>query len=76
MGIKSVVTESGKVAYDRFHFSQATESNGFLFCSGVIGTGARLFWEVLVQFPAMGRGEPIENGQTGVRDSFLGTNPS
>ena len=40
MGIKSVVTESGKVAYDRFHFSQATESNGFLLCSGVIGTGA------------------------------------
>ena len=40
MGNKSVVTESGKVAYDRFHFSQATESNGFLFCSGVIGTGA------------------------------------
>jgi len=40
MGIKSVVTESGKFAYDRFHFSQATESNGFLFCSGVIGTGA------------------------------------
>jgi enamine deaminase RidA (YjgF/YER057c/UK114 family) len=40
MGIKSVVTESGKVAYDRFHFSQATESDGFLFCSGVIGTGA------------------------------------
>ena len=40
MGIKSIVTESGKVAYDRFHFSQATESNGFLLCSGVIGTGA------------------------------------
>lgn len=40
MVIKSVVTESGKAAYDRFHFSQATESNGFLFCSGVIGTGA------------------------------------
>ena len=37
-----------------------------------LGTGARLFWEVLVQFPAMGRGKPIENGQTGVRESFLG----
>ena len=30
MVIQSVVTESGKFAYDRFHFSQATESNGFL----------------------------------------------
>ena len=41
-----------------------------------LGTGARLFWEVLVQFPAMGRGKPIENGQTGVRESFLGTTPA
>jgi len=40
MAIKTVVTESGKFAYDRFHFAQATESNGFLLCSGVIGTGA------------------------------------
>ena len=36
MGIKTVVTESGKIMYDRFHFSQATESNGLLLCSGVI----------------------------------------
>lgn len=41
-----------------------------------LGTGARLFLEVLVQFPAMGRGKPIENGQTGVRESFLGTTPA
>jgi len=41
-----------------------------------LGSGARLFWEVLVQFPAMGRGKPIENGQTGVRESFLGTTPA
>jgi len=27
--------------YDNFHFSQATRSNGFLFCSGVIGTGEK-----------------------------------
>ena len=40
MAIKSVVTESGKFAFDNFHFSQAVESNGFLLCSGVIGTGA------------------------------------
>ena len=40
MAIKSVVTDSGKFAYDRFHFAQAVESNGFLLCSGVIGTGA------------------------------------
>ena len=41
-----------------------------------LGTGARLFSEVLVQFPAMGRRKPIENGQTGVRESFLGTTPA
>ncbi|MCP4752159.1 MAG: RidA family protein [Proteobacteria bacterium] len=40
MAIKTVVTESGKFAYDRFHFAQATVSNGLLLCSGVIGTGA------------------------------------
>ena len=41
-----------------------------------LGTGARLFWEVLGRFPAMGRGKPIENGQTGVRESFLGPTPA
>ncbi len=41
-----------------------------------LGTGARLFLKVLVQFPAMGRGKPIENGQTGVRESFLGPTPA
>jgi hypothetical protein len=30
-----------------------------------LGTEARLFWEALVRFPAMGRGKPIENRQTG-----------
>jgi len=40
MAIKTIVSDSGKFAYDRFHFSQATESNGFLLCSGIIGTGA------------------------------------
>ena len=41
-----------------------------------IGTGAMLFWEVLVQFLSLGRGKPIENGQTGLRESFLGTTPA
>jgi len=41
-----------------------------------LGTGARLFLEVLVQFPAMVRGKPIENRQTGVRESLLGTTPA
>jgi enamine deaminase RidA (YjgF/YER057c/UK114 family) len=40
MAIKTVVTESGKFAYDNFHFAQAVESNGLLLCSGVIGTGS------------------------------------
>jgi enamine deaminase RidA (YjgF/YER057c/UK114 family) len=37
MSIETVVTESGQFMYDNFHFSEATRSNGFLFCSGVIG---------------------------------------
>ncbi len=41
MSNESVVTESGKFSYDRLHFSEAMKSNGFLFCSGIIGTGAR-----------------------------------
>ena len=41
MGFESVVTPSGKFAYDRMHFSQATSSGGFLFLSGVIGTGEK-----------------------------------
>ena len=39
MSIETVVTESGRFMYDNFHFSEATRSNGILFCSGVIGTG-------------------------------------
>ena len=41
MAINTIVTDSGKFSYDRFHFAQATESNGFLFCSGVIGSGEK-----------------------------------
>lgn len=37
MSFESVVTESGQFVYDNFHFSEATKSNGFLLCSGVIG---------------------------------------
>jgi enamine deaminase RidA (YjgF/YER057c/UK114 family) len=41
MSFESVVTPSGKFAYDRMHFSQATKSGGFLFLSGVIGSGEK-----------------------------------
>ena len=41
MSIEHVVTPSGQVMYDNFHFSEAVRSNGFLLCSGVIGTGAQ-----------------------------------
>ena len=40
MSIDTIVTAASKVVYDRFHFSQATISEGFVFCSGVIGNGA------------------------------------
>ncbi len=40
MSIQHVVTESGQFMYDNFHFAEATKSNGFLFCSGIIGTDA------------------------------------
>jgi enamine deaminase RidA (YjgF/YER057c/UK114 family) len=41
MSIETVVTDSSQFMYDNFHFSEATKSNGFLLCSGVIGTGAK-----------------------------------
>ncbi len=37
MAIKTIVSDAGKTAYERFHFAEATESDGFLFCSGIIG---------------------------------------
>ncbi len=40
MAIETVVTESGQFLYDNFHFAEATKSNGFLFCSGIIGMDA------------------------------------
>ena len=36
--IQSIVTPSGRFAYDRLHYSEAIVSDGFVFCSGVIGT--------------------------------------
>ena len=38
MSIDTVVPESGKSAYNNFHFSQAVKSGGLLVCSGQIGT--------------------------------------
>jgi enamine deaminase RidA (YjgF/YER057c/UK114 family) len=40
MTIDTIVTESGKSAYNNFHFSQAVKSNGLLVCSGQIGTNS------------------------------------
>ena len=39
MAIKTIVRDSAKVLYNNFHFSEAVESGGFIFCSGIIGTG-------------------------------------
>lgn len=41
MSFESVVSDSGQFMYDNFHFSEASKSNGFLLCSGVIGTGEK-----------------------------------
>ncbi|MFP6805609.1 MAG: RidA family protein [Pseudomonadales bacterium] len=41
MSFEPVVTASGQFAYDRMHFAQATKSGGFLFLSGVVGTGEK-----------------------------------
>ena len=41
MSFEAVVTDSGQFMYDNFHFSEATKSNGFLLCSGIIGTGKK-----------------------------------
>ena len=34
-----VVPANAQFAYDNFHFAQAARANGFLLCSGQIGTG-------------------------------------
>lgn len=39
--IESIVTPAGRFAYDRLHYSEAIRSAGFVFCSGVIGTGEK-----------------------------------
>ena len=39
MAIETIVRDSAKVLYNNFHFSEAVESGGFIFCSGIIGTG-------------------------------------
>ena len=39
MAIETIVTESGQFMYDNFHFAEARRCDGFLFCSGIIGTG-------------------------------------
>lgn len=41
VSFETVVTDSGQYMYDHFHFSEATRCNGFLLCSGVIGTGEK-----------------------------------
>ena len=40
MSIDVVNTPAFKPIADRMHFSQAVKAGGFLFCSGVTGTGA------------------------------------
>lgn len=37
---KAVVSETGRYMYDNYHFSEAAECDGLLYCSGVIGTAA------------------------------------
>lgn len=37
--MKTIVRDDARVMYDNFHFAEAVESDGFLFCSGIIGTG-------------------------------------
>ena len=39
MSTQTIVTESSRKSYDRFHFADATVSDGHIFCSGVIGAG-------------------------------------
>ncbi len=39
MSIKTIVRPSAQTLYDNFHFAEAVESEGFVFCSGIIGTG-------------------------------------
>lgn len=45
MSNQTIVTESSQKTYDRFHFSDATVSDGHIFCSGVIGSGETVLEE-------------------------------
>ena len=38
---KSIVSSSGKIAYERFHFSEAADTGAVILCSGVIGSGKK-----------------------------------
>jgi len=72
MSIESVVTPSGQFAYDRMHFSEAVKENGFLFCSGVIGTGekGKLPNDLAAEFHNAWRkvGEVLREGGAGYAD--------
>ena len=39
MSTETIVTPGSQATYDRFHFADATVSEGFILCSGAIGTG-------------------------------------
>lgn len=39
MSTETIVTAGSQPMYDRFHFADATVSDGFIFCSGAIGAG-------------------------------------
>ena len=59
MTIETVNSESFKeTGYERNHFSQAVKSNGFMFCSGVIGAGpdGRVPQDMTEEFRAAFRG--------------------
>ncbi|MFT4519884.1 MAG: enamine deaminase RidA (YjgF/YER057c/UK114 family) [Halioglobus sp.] len=58
--------------YDNFHFSEASKSNGFLFCSGIIGAGTNgdLPQDIMAEFRNawMGIGKLLEGCGIGFED--------
>ena len=38
--MKTIVRDQAQALYNNFHFAEAVERDGFIFCSGIIGTGS------------------------------------
>jgi hypothetical protein len=67
--------------HDQKNGLQSSDRRGICKNHGKSGSGRTWDWSEAIlggsgPVPCDGQGKPIENGQTGVRESFLGTTPA